>query len=90
MEMNGACIDRHSFGEDAFPMVAINDACAKLAGLSEERARRVVELIDDLAELEAIENAQDLAAARDALADGELPVPWEEAKARLDAVHGLD
>ncbi len=71
-------------------MAAIDDAYAKLASLSEERARRVVELIDDLAELEAIENAQDLAAAKEALADGEQPVPWEEAKARLNAVHGLD
>ena len=71
-------------------MVALNDSYAKLASLSEERARRVVELIDDLAELEAIENAQDLAAARESLADGEQPVPWEEAKARLDGIHGLD
>lgn len=71
-------------------MVAINDAYAKLASLSDDRARRVVELIDDLAELEAIENAQDAAAAREALADGETPVPWTEAKATLDAIHGLD
>jgi hypothetical protein len=55
-------------------MVALNDAYAKLASLSEERARRVVELIDDLAELEAMENAEDLAAAQAALADGEAPV----------------
>ena len=71
-------------------MVAINEAYAKLAGLSQERARRVVELIEDLAALEAIENAQDLADGRAALIDGEQPVPWSEAKARLDAVHGLD
>lgn len=71
-------------------MVAINDACAKLASLSDDRARRVVELIEDLAELEAIEDAQDATAARETLADGETPVPWTEAKARLDAIHGLD
>jgi hypothetical protein len=71
-------------------MVAVEDACAKLASLSEERARRVIELIDDLAQLEAIENAQDLADAKAAIAEGEQPVPWEEAKARLDAIHGLD
>jgi len=47
-------------------------------------------LIDDLAELEDIENAPDIAAAREALADGEQPVPWEEAKARLDGIRGLD
>lgn len=78
-------VDKHLVAPDAFSMAAINDAYAKLAGLSEDRARRVVELIDDLAELEAIANAQDAAAARDALADREKPVPWEEAKARLDA-----
>ncbi len=71
-------------------MVAINDVCAKLATLSEERATHVVSLIDDLAELEAREEAEDLAAARDALADGEPPVPWEEARAKLDALHGID
>jgi hypothetical protein len=70
-------------------MVALNDAYTKLAGLSDERARRVVELIEDLAELEAREEAEDLAAARAALADGEAPVPWEQVKAELDAVHGI-
>ncbi len=45
------------------PMVALNNAYAKLALLSEERARRVVELINDLAELESLENAEDLADA---------------------------
>ena len=61
--------------------------------LSEERAARVVSLIEDLAELEARENADDLAAAREALADiaaGEQPVPWEKLKAELDVLHGHD
>jgi len=40
-------------------MVALKEAYAKLAGLSDDRARRVVELIDDLAELEAREEAED-------------------------------
>ena len=51
--------------------------------------RASVSLIEDRAGLEARENAEDLAAAREALADGEAPVPWEEAKARLDALHGI-
>ena len=50
---------------------------------------RVVSLIQDFAELEARENAEDLAAAREGLVDGEVPVPWEEAKGRLDALHGI-
>ena len=73
-------------------MVALNEAYAKLAKLSEERAQRVLSLIEDLAELEARENAEDLAAARESLADiaaGEEPVPWGKLKAELDALHGL-
>ena len=69
-------------------MIAVSDAIAKLQTLSDERAARVVSLIEDLAELEARENAEDLAAAREALADGGAPVPWEKLKAELDILHG--
>ena len=69
-------------------MIAVSDAVAKLQTLSDERAARVVSLIEDLAELEARENAEDLAAAREALADGGAPVPWEKLKADLDILHG--
>ena len=69
-------------------MIAVSDAVAKLKTLSDERAARVVSLIEDLAELEARENAEDLAAAREALADGGAPVPWEKLKAELDIRHG--
>ena len=71
-------------------MIAVAEAMAKMQTLSEERAARVISLIEDLAELEAREDAEDLAAAREALADGEAPIPWEEVKARLDALHGID
>ena len=69
-------------------MIAVSDAVAKMQTLSDERAARVVSLIEDLAELEARENAEDLAAAREALADGGAPVPWEKLKAELDILHG--
>ena len=69
-------------------MIAVSDAVAKLQTLSDERAARVVSLIEDLAELEARENAEDLAAAREALADGGAPVTWEKLKADLDILHG--
>ena len=69
-------------------MIAVSDAVAKLQTLSDERAARVVSLIEDLAELDARENAEDLAAAREALADGGAPVPWEKLKAELDVLHG--
>ena len=72
-------------------MIAVSDAVAKMQTLSEERASRVVSLIEDLVDLEAREDAEDLAAAREALAEiaaGEQPVPWETLKAELDVLHG--
>ena len=50
-------------------MNAVADAVEKIQSLSPERAARVVSLIDDLAELEAREVAEDLAAARQSLAE---------------------
>ena len=66
--------------------MTLNEAYARLANLSEERAKRVFSLIEDLAELEALENAQDLAAARQVLTQSE-SVPWETLKAELDELH---
>jgi hypothetical protein len=67
-------------------MVTLKEAYARLANLSEERAKRVVSLIEDLSELEALENAQDLAAAKQVLADPE-SVPWQTLKSELDELH---
>jgi len=64
-------------------MVALNDAYAKLAALSEDRARRVVELIDDLADLEAMENVADVAAARESLANPGETISLDELEKRL-------
>jgi hypothetical protein len=50
-------------------MIAVSEAAAKIQTLSEERAARVISLIEDLVELEARENAEDLAAASEALAE---------------------
>jgi hypothetical protein len=65
------------------------EAIAKLESLSDSRAKRVASLIEDLTELEALENTADLKAARDALAESEEPLPWEQVKAKLDAQFGL-
>jgi hypothetical protein len=67
----------------------LTEAIAKLESLSESRANRVVSLIEDLTELEALENIADLKAARDALAEAEEPLPWERVKAKLDAQFGI-
>ena len=48
---------------------AVSEALAKMQTLSEERAARVLALIEDLADLEAREDAEDLAAANEALAE---------------------
>jgi len=73
-------------------MIAVADAIAKKQTLSAERAARVVSLIEGLAALEAREEAKDLAAGREALAEiaaGEKPVPWEQVKAELDATEAV-
>jgi len=64
-------------------------AMAKLGHLSDVRAQRVLSLIEDLSELEALENADDLTAAREALGESNEPLPWEQVKARLDAQFGF-
>ncbi len=48
-------------------MNAVSDLVVKLQALSEERAALVVALVENLAELEAREDAEDLAAAQEAL-----------------------
>ncbi len=65
------------------------DAMAKLKHLSDARAKSVLSLIEDLSELEALENASDLKAAREALAESEQPLRWDDVKARLDAQFGV-
>jgi hypothetical protein len=57
------------------------DAIIKLQKLSPERANKVFALIEDLAELETLENAQDLKEARESLAELEAKpgtVPYEQ------------
>jgi hypothetical protein len=47
----------------------VAETLAKLQALSPERAGKVLSLIEDLAELEVLENAEDLKDAREALAE---------------------
>ena len=68
-------------------MSAVIDAIEKMQTLSAERAQRVVSLIEDLADLEAREDAEDLAAAREALAEhrraGEESIALDELEKRI-------
>ena len=67
-------------------MPVASEAIVKLQNLSEERANRVLCLIEDLAELEELENAADLKATRQALADPEPAIPYEQLRRQV----GLD
>jgi len=74
-------------------MAAMDDAYQKLAALSEERAQRVIALINELSEVELRENAEDLAVARaalDRIAKGEKTYPWKEVQNRLSAISNRD
>jgi len=64
-------------------MIAVSDAVAKMQTLSEESAARVVSLIEDLAELEARENAEDLAAAHATLAEPGEVISLDDLEKRL-------
>jgi hypothetical protein len=59
-------------------MSAVEETVTKLRGLSPERAQRVSALIEDLAELQALEDKQDLEDARAALAEPGENIPLEQ------------
>ena len=63
------------------------DAVAKLQSLSPERASKVFALIEDLAELEALENADDLKDARKALAESTATVSYEQLRREVGLDH---
>jgi hypothetical protein len=64
-------------------MSPIAEAIAKLENLSQDRANKVVSLIDDLAELEALETAADLRAAQATLANPGECITIDELEKRL-------
>lgn len=64
-------------------MSSIVEAVAKLEKLSPERAGKVAALIDDLAELEALENEADLKASRAVLANPGECITVDELEKRL-------
>jgi methionine synthase I (cobalamin-dependent) len=73
-------------GGTLFPtrvMSTITEAVAKLENLSQDRANKVVSLIDDLSELEALETAADLKAARATLANPGECITIDELEKRL-------
>ena len=64
-------------------MMAVEEVVTKLKGLSPQRTQHVLALIEDLAELQAIEDQQDLADAQAGLAEPGNDVPLEEVAKQL-------
>ena len=64
-------------------MIAVEETVSKLQGLSPARAERVAALIEDLAELQALEDKQDLEDARAALAEPGENIPLERLASEL-------
>ena len=59
-------------------MIAFEDAVSKLRCLSPDRSQRVLALLEDLAELQALEDKQDVVEARAALAEPGENIPLEQ------------
>jgi hypothetical protein len=59
-------------------MIAVEEALGKLRSLSPDRSQHVLALIEDLAELQALENKQDVEDAHAALAEPGEDIPLEQ------------
>ena len=59
-------------------MIAVEEALIKLRSLSPDRSQHVLALIEDLAELQALENKQDVEDAQAALAEPGEDIPLDQ------------
>jgi hypothetical protein len=59
-------------------MIAVDEALVKLRSLSVDRSQRVLAMIEDLAELQAIEDKRDVEDARASLAEPGEDIPLEQ------------
>ena len=59
-------------------MIAVEEALAKLRSLSPGRSQHVLAVTEDLAELQALEDKQDIEDARTALAEPGDDIPLEQ------------
>ncbi|MEI7940970.1 MAG: type II toxin-antitoxin system Phd/YefM family antitoxin [Verrucomicrobiota bacterium] len=64
-------------------MIAVEEALSKLQSLSPDRSQHVLALIEDLAELQALENKQDVEDALAALAESGQDIPLEQVAKEL-------
>jgi hypothetical protein len=59
-------------------MIAVEEALVKLRSLSADRSQRVLAMIEDLAELQALEDKRDVEDARACLAEPGEDIPLEQ------------
>jgi len=59
-------------------MIGVEEAVGRLRTLSPERSERVLALIEDLADLQALEDKQDVEDARAALAEPGEDIPLDQ------------
>jgi hypothetical protein len=59
-------------------MIAVEEALVKLRSLSADRSQRVLAMIEDLAELQALEDKRDVEDARASLAEPGEDIPLEQ------------
>ena len=64
-------------------MIAVEEALGKLRSLSPDRTQHVLALIEDLAELQALEDRQDVQDARAALAEPGEDIPLDQVASEL-------
>ena len=64
-------------------MIAVEEALAKLRSLSPGRSQHVLAVIEDLAELQALEDKQDAEDGRTALAEPGEDIPLEQVAKEL-------
>jgi hypothetical protein len=65
-------------------MIAVEEALVKLRSLSADRSQRVLAMIEDLAELQALEDKRDVEDARAALAEPGEDIPLEQLAKELE------
>jgi len=65
-------------------MIAVEEALVKLRSLSADRSQRVLAMIEDLAELQALEDKRDVEDARAASAELGEDIPLEQLAKELE------
>src|SRR6266700_660970 len=71
-------LDDHPGEWQFHPMIAVEDAVGKLRSLSPDRSQRVLALIEDLAEVQLLEDKQDVESARESVTEPRDNMPLDQ------------